>query len=141
MTTSDLAPVLAVDDSASIREMISTVLMAHGYRVVTAGDGKEALIHLRASAEPYIVLLDVVMPLLDGKAVVREIASDPQLLAMRHQIILMSSTVRMSQPDIPQSVRQLAKPFTRQRLLEIVEIAQREARISDERPFPLNDGQ
>ncbi len=128
MTTTPHAPVLAVDDSASIREMISTVLTAHGYRVVTAGDGREALIHLRAASEPYIVLLDVVMPLLDGMAVVREIESDPQLLATRHQIILMSSTVRMSQPDIPQSVGQLAKPFTRQRLLEVVANAQLETR-------------
>jgi two-component system chemotaxis response regulator CheY len=128
MTTSDHAPVLAVDDSASIREMISTVLTTHGYRVVTAGDGKEALIYLRAAAEQYIVLLDVVMPLLDGMAVIREIESDSHLRASRHQIILMSSTVRMSQPDIPQSVRQLAKPFTRQRLLEVVEQAQLETR-------------
>jgi CheY-like chemotaxis protein len=126
MTATYHAPVLAVDDSSSIREMISTVLTTHGYRVVTAGDGKEALIHLRASSEPYIVLLDVVMPLLDGMAVIREIESDPQLQAMRHQIILMSSTVRMSQPDIPQSVGQLAKPFTRQRLLEVVANAQRD---------------
>lgn len=128
MTTLNHAPVLAVDDSASIREMIATVLVAHGYRVVTAGDGKEALIHLRAASEPYIVLLDVVMPLLDGMAVLREIEADPQLLATRHQIILMSSTVRMSQPDIPQSVGQLAKPFTRQRLLEVVANAQNETR-------------
>ncbi len=126
MTTSDHAPILAVDDSASIREMIATVLTSHGYRVVTASDGKEALIRLRAASEPYIVLLDVVMPLLDGMAVIREIESDPQLRAARHQIILMSSTVRMSQPDIPQSVRQLAKPFTRQKLLEFVASAQQE---------------
>lgn len=126
MTTSDHAPILAVDDSASIREMIATVLSTHGYRVVTAGDGREALIHLRAAAEPYIVLLDVVMPLLDGMTVVREIESDPQLRAAHHQIILMSSIVRMSQPDIPQSVGQLAKPFTRQKLLEVVAKAQSE---------------
>lgn len=128
MTTSDRAPVLAVDDSASIREMISTVLIGHGFRVVTARDGKEALVHLRAAAESYIVLLDVVMPLLDGMAVINEIGSDPQLRVAGHKIILMSSTVRMSQPDIPQSVGQLAKPFTRQKLLEVVESAQNEMR-------------
>lgn len=127
MTTSDSAPVLAVDDSASIREMISTVLEARGYRVVTAGDGKDALTRLRAAAEPYIVLLDVVMPLLDGMAVIREIDSDPHLRAAGHRIILMSSTVRMSQPDIPASVGQLAKPFTRQKLLEVVQLAQQES--------------
>lgn len=128
MMTPDQAPVLAVDDSASIREMIATVLASYGYRVVTAANGKEALLRLRAAAEPYIVLLDVVMPMLDGLAVVREIESDPHLQAIPHQIILMSSMVRMSQPDIPSSVGQLAKPFTRQRLLEVIESAQRDVR-------------
>jgi CheY-like chemotaxis protein len=127
MTTSQSAPVLAVDDSASIREMIFTVLAANGYRVETASDGRNALIHLRAASEPYIVLLDVVMPLLDGIEVVREIEADPHLGAFHHQIILMSSTVRMTQPDIPVTVKQLAKPFTRQRLLEVVAEAQRVA--------------
>ncbi|HEX9036279.1 MAG TPA: response regulator [Ktedonobacterales bacterium] len=127
MTTADQAPVLAVDDSGSIREMIATVLAGHGYRVVTAANGKEALMRLHAAAEPYIVLLDVVMPLLDGLAVLREINSDAHLSAMPHQIILMSSTVRMSQPDIPATTGQLAKPFTRQRLLEVVAQAQQDA--------------
>jgi CheY-like chemotaxis protein len=125
MTAADQAPVLAVDDSPSIREMIATVLAAHGYRVVTAANGKEALSRLRAAAERYIVLLDVVMPMLDGLAVAREVESDSQLQSMRHQLILMSSTVRMSQPDIPPTIGQLAKPFTRQRLLEVVADAQR----------------
>lgn len=124
MTTSERAPVLAVDDSAPIREMIYTVLTDKGYRVETASDGKSALIHLRAASEPYIVLLDVVMPLLDGIEVIHEIEADPHLSSYHHQIILMSSTVRMSQPDIPASVVQLAKPFTRQRLLEIVAAAE-----------------
>jgi CheY-like chemotaxis protein len=104
--------------------MIYTVLTDKGYRVETASDGKSALVHLRAASEPYIVLLDVVMPLLDGIEVVREIEADPHLASGRHQIILMSSTVRMSQPDIPASVVQLAKPFTRQRLMEIVAAAE-----------------
>lgn len=125
MTASQSAPVLAVDDSSSIREMIATVLSANGYRVETAADGKGALAHLRAAAEPYIVLLDVVMPLLDGLAVAHAIEADPQLRDARHQVILMSSTVRMSQPDIPPQLGQLAKPFTRQRLLEVVADAQR----------------
>jgi two-component system OmpR family response regulator len=115
------APILAVDDSAPIREMITSVLRARGYQVTPAADGREALQRLRAATEPYIVLLDIVMPLMDGIAVVSECERDPALKAVGHRFVLMSSTMRMSQPDVPVTVGQLAKPFTRQQLIEMVE--------------------
>lgn len=115
------APILAVDDSASIREMIASVLRARGYDVTPAADGREALQRLRAATQPHIVLLDIVMPLVDGIAVVHECEHDPALSTVGHRFVLMSSTVRMSQPDVPTTVGQLAKPFTRQQLIEMVE--------------------
>src|SRR5215467_3091523 len=63
---SALAPILAVDDSAPMREMIVAVLAPRGHRVATAANGREALDRLNAAVEPYIVLLDLVMPILDG---------------------------------------------------------------------------
>jgi CheY-like chemotaxis protein len=114
-------PILAVDDSLSIRDMIVTALAANGYRVTSATNGHEALQRLRAATEPHIVLLDIVMPLMDGIAVVQEIERDLTLKAIGHKFVLMSSTVRMSQPDVPHTAGQLAKPFTRQQLIELVE--------------------
>lgn len=114
-------PILAVDDSAPIREMISSVLTPRGYRVATAANGREALERLRAAVEPYIVLLDLVMPLLDGIGLVHEIEQDQQLRAAGHKIILMSSTVRLSAPDIPVTAGQLVKPFSRQQLIAAIE--------------------
>jgi len=114
-------PILAVDDSAPIREMISTILTPRGYRVSTAHDGREALQRLKAAAEPYIVLLDIVMPLLDGVGLCREIEQDDALRQVGHKIILMSSTLRLSAPDIPVTAGQLVKPFTRQQLIEALD--------------------
>ncbi len=114
-------PILAVDDSAPIREMISTILTPRGYRVTTASDGREALQRLKAAAEPYVVLLDIVMPLLDGIGLCREIEQDEQLRRAGHKVILMSSTLRLSAPDIPPTAGQLVKPFTRQQLIEAIE--------------------
>jgi CheY-like chemotaxis protein len=105
--------------------MIVSVLSGKGYRVVTAADGREALQRLRGATEPYIVLLDIVMPLMDGIAVVNEIEQDADLKAAGHRCVLMSSTVRMSQPDVPTTTAQLAKPFTRQQLIEMVEAIER----------------
>lgn len=114
-------PVLAVDDSPPIREMIVTILAARGHRVTTAADGREALRRLRAAVEPQVVLLDIVMPLLDGIGLCHEIERDGHVRAAGHKIILMSSTVRLSGPDIPVTAGVLAKPFTRQQLIAAVE--------------------
>lgn len=121
-------PILAVDDSAPIREMIVSVLSPRGYRVTTASDGQEALQRLRAAIEPHVVLLDIVMPLLDGLGLCAAIANDERLRLAGHKIILMSSTVRLTAPDIPVTTGQLNKPFTRQQLVAAVEAAQ-QARV------------
>ena len=117
-------PILAVDDSAPIREMIVSVLAPRGHRVLTAADGQEALALLRSASEPFTVLLDIVMPRLDGLAVCAEVEADDDLRAIGHKIILMSSTVRLSAPGIPVTAAQLPKPFTRQQLMEAIEVAQ-----------------
>src|SRR5262245_36682315 len=115
-------PILAVDDSAPIREMIATVLTARGYRVTTASDGREALLRLKAAAEPYVMLLDIVMPLLDGIALCRELERDVRLQRAGHKVILMSSAIRLAAPDVPATAGQLAKPFTRQQLIEAIDV-------------------
>jgi CheY-like chemotaxis protein len=113
-------PILAVDDSAPIREMIVSVLKPHGHHVITAANGQEALLRMNAVHEPYIVLLDIVMPVLDGIAVVHQVEQNPALRDLGHKIILMSSTVRLSSLDIPVTAGQLVKPFSRQQLLEAI---------------------
>src|SRR5262249_36608600 len=114
-------PILAVDDSAPIREMIVAVLAGRGHRVSTAADGREALLRLRSAPGPYIIVLDIVMPLLAGVGVCRDVASDPALREAGHKIVLMSSTVRLSAPELPPTAGRLGKPFTRQQLIAAVE--------------------
>jgi two-component system, chemotaxis family, chemotaxis protein CheY len=114
-------PILAVDDSAPIREMIVSVLTPRGYHVLTARDGQDAIERLHALAEPHIILLDVVMPGIDGPGVVSEINQDEALRNVGHLVILMSSPLRLAARDIPATAGQLSKPFTRQQLIEIIE--------------------
>ena len=59
--------VLVVDDDADIRRILREVLEDEGYAVATAGDGREALDQLRAlPAPPSLILLDLMMPVMDG---------------------------------------------------------------------------
>lgn len=69
--------VLLVEDSSSQREMISGILKDHGWKVTIACDGVEALEQLQKFS-PDLVVLDIVMPRMNGYEVCRRIKSDPK---------------------------------------------------------------
>lgn len=60
-----MATILAVDDSASMRQMVSFTLKGAGYTVIEAGDGQQAL-DLAKKSSVDLVLSDVNMPVMDG---------------------------------------------------------------------------
>jgi CheY-like chemotaxis protein len=68
--------VLVVDDNAFIRKAATVALRKHGYDVLEAANGVEAW-QLVLSASPDLVLLDIMMPEMDGLEVARRIAADP----------------------------------------------------------------
>ena len=67
--------ILVVDDEASIRRILDTRLSMIGYQVVTASDGVEAL-ELFGRTNPDLVVLDVMMPKLDGYGVCQELRKE-----------------------------------------------------------------
>lgn len=67
--------ILVVDDEASIRRILETRLSMIGYSVVTAADGEEAIIVFRKEI-PNLIILDVMMPKLDGYGVCQEIRKE-----------------------------------------------------------------
>jgi DNA-binding response OmpR family regulator len=72
------ARILVADDNPDNRDIFRARLAAHGYEVLTAGDGEEALAIAR-SAQPDLLLLDVMMPKLDGMEVCRRLKRDGAL--------------------------------------------------------------
>jgi DNA-binding response OmpR family regulator len=76
------APILVVDDDPNSLDIVRTYLEAHGYAVATAQDGKEALVRLE-EVRPAIVLLDVMMPGMDGWEVARLIKNHPDFSSVR----------------------------------------------------------
>ena len=73
--TPRMARILVVDDSVNTREIERSILEAHGYQVVTAGDGEEAFETTRTEAFDLIVT-DIEMPRLDGFALTRKLRQD-----------------------------------------------------------------
>src|SRR6188472_3217501 len=68
-------PILVVDDDAKIVRLVRTYLERDGYRVVTAADGPAALDAIETH-QPALVVLDLMLPELDGRAVIRAVRRD-----------------------------------------------------------------
>jgi two-component system response regulator MprA len=71
--------VLIVDDTADARDAMKALLELKGYPVATAADGQEALDELRHGLQPALILLDLMMPRLDGFSFRKEQLLDPRL--------------------------------------------------------------
>jgi CheY-like chemotaxis protein len=69
--------VLIAEDDPAIRSLISQVLSLEGYEVHAFGDGQKALEALRTSSTPAAVVLDIMMPVVDGLALLAEIRGTP----------------------------------------------------------------
>jgi len=86
------AKILLVDDDPDILEAMSVVLMTHDYTVVTARDGQEGLAKLR-SEKPDLMILDLMMPRMDGFAVCEELL-DPRWAKLSNIPIIILTSVR-----------------------------------------------
>ncbi|TVM32603.1 hypothetical protein DQK91_15135 [Oceanidesulfovibrio marinus] len=73
--------VLVVDDDDSIREYLSQLLQDKGYEVDTAVDGMDALKHVSAKL-PDLIVLDIMMPVMDGMETARQLKSNPETSAI-----------------------------------------------------------
>jgi two-component system, chemotaxis family, chemotaxis protein CheY len=115
----DKPVVLMVDDDPVIQEFVAMALMDEGYDVMLASNGKQALerIHER---RPALVLLDLMMPIMDGWQLLRQVNETPTLQDI--PIILLSAN-----PEIGLTAQQehvqgfLPKPFDLNILLDSVE--------------------
>lgn len=80
--------VLVVDDEFGVAEVLQFILEEEGYRVLTAINGKQALATM-AGEKPDVVILDFMMPLLDGPGVLAAMQADETLAGI--PVIMMSS--------------------------------------------------
>ena len=71
--------ILIVDDDEDIREVLEVVLQAEDHRVEVAADGLEALDRLRQGGVPSLILLDLMVPRLDGEGLLKAMSRDPRL--------------------------------------------------------------
>jgi CheY-like chemotaxis protein len=110
--------VLLVEDDPDIRDIVQDVLEAEGYDVVPASHGRQALEFLngvRNTAPPDLVILDMMMPLVDGRGVLDAIRNDRRLSTV--PVVVMSAI----EHDKPAGAAAfLRKPFSLDTLFDAV---------------------
>jgi two-component system, cell cycle sensor histidine kinase and response regulator CckA len=110
--------ILVVDDEASIRAITKMILKTNNYRVITAGNGAEALeLYRQNKGEIKVVLVDMMMPIMDGPTAIREIRKiNPQI-----RIIAASGLAereKLSEATSTEVQAILSKPYTAETLLK-----------------------
>jgi DNA-binding response OmpR family regulator len=86
--------VLIVEDEVDLVETIRFLLEKEGYRVLVSGDGEDAL-HQAQGENPHLIILDIMLPKLDGYKVCRQLKSDKRY----KQIPILMLTARAQQKD------------------------------------------
>ena len=112
--------ILAVDDSASIRQMVAFTLKGAGYDVVEAEDGQTGLDKARAGAVN-LVRTDQNMPKMDGLTLIKNLRGMPQYAATPILMLTTESSDAMkAQGKAAGATGWLVKPFDPAKLLEVV---------------------
>jgi CheY-like chemotaxis protein len=122
-------PLLIVEDDADVRETLVLVLESEGFEVRAARDGRDALDILHGGFRPRLILLDLMMPVMNGWEFRAEMKRDPQLAGI--PVVFVSALEPA--PDRAAALEAagfLHKPFDLEALLETVD------RVSHAAPTP-----
>ena len=112
--------VLVVDDDRDIRESLIEMLEHYGYRAAGAANGQEALAALEASAQPpCLILLDLMMPVLDGRGFREEQLKNPAWAQIPVIVISAYSDAKAQARAL--DLECLSKPLGMRPLLEAVQ--------------------
>ena len=113
--------ILAVDDSPSMRKMVSFTLTGAGFKVVEAVDGVDALEKAQTQGID-LVLADQNMPRLDGIGLTRKLREDPKFQNTPILILTTESSDQMKQAGrAAGATGWLVKPFDPNRLIEVIQ--------------------
>jgi CheY-like chemotaxis protein len=111
--------ILVVDDDEDHRTVMTEVLRDAGYHVRTAIHGQAALMEIAAGPPPALIVLDMMMPVLDGWGFINEFQLDPLLAAIPIVAVSVSGKAVLERP--PRVTKYLRKPLEQDQFLRAVE--------------------
>ena len=110
-------PVLVIEDDEGLREMMAQLLTLEGFQTATVANGQEALAYLHASSKPEVILLDLMMPVMDGWEFRRHQQADPALAGVP---VIVLSALDQTRAAMVDAEAYLKKPLDFDRLLDLV---------------------
>ena len=121
MTPTARRDVLIVDDDPDIRDAVGECLRYEGYDVHSAADGQDALDRLEYGLRPDVILLDLMMPVLNGFDVLEALKSRPEWKSI--PVVIVGANRGYEAEDLSGAVIILRKPVNVDRLIAAVEQA------------------
>jgi two-component system chemotaxis response regulator CheY len=113
--------ILIVDDSPTMRQMVSFTLTGAGFEVVEAGDGQEAVGKLDGGAKPNLVITDLNMPRMDGISLIKAVRAMP---AFKLTPVLMLTTEsdesKKKEGQAAGATGWIVKPFNPEQMLKVI---------------------
>jgi CheY-like chemotaxis protein len=110
--------VLVVDDDIDIREALCELLRDEGYEAAAVANGEEALSYLKTGKKPCVILLDLMMPIMDGWEFRRRQSADPELSKI--PVIVITAAGGLRSGSIA-AERVLSKPLHLDQVLNVLQ--------------------
>jgi CheY-like chemotaxis protein len=115
-----VGPILLVDDDVAFRRELQEILRERGYSVETADNGWQAWSYLQAHAPPALILLDLMMPVMDGWELHAAIKSHPILASIPTVIVSCLDRYRI-EPSLADAQGYIEKPIRTAQLFDVVQ--------------------
>ena len=110
-------PVLIVEDDDDLRDMMAQMLTLEGFDAAAVANGREALEYLHSASPPNVILLDLMMPVMDGWEFRRQQQADPDLAPVP---VIVLSALDQGRTGMAGAAAFIKKPLDFDRLIELV---------------------
>lgn len=111
--------VLIIEDEPGVRETIKDILEMEGFAVTTAENGEEALKLLQASQHPCLILLDLMMPVMNGWQFLEALKKDHQHVLATIPVVVVSAVADLASVQQQYACRIMKKPVSVATLVEL----------------------
>ena len=111
--------ILLIEDEPDLRDTLRELLELIGFQVETAANGREGLLKLETKGNPCLIMLDLMMPVMNGWQFLETLKKDPQHGRAEIPVIVVSAAVEMADIQSQYGCRSLSKPVDIDRLLDL----------------------
>lgn len=111
--------ILLIEDEPDLRETLKDLLELIGFQVETAANGREGLRKLESAGNPCLIMLDLMMPVMNGWQFLETIRKDPQPGRAAIPVVVVSAALDMADIQAQYGCRSLSKPVDIDKLLDL----------------------